>query len=324
MSLFPLSPAEIAHIAGGLAPRESFGPDSDRPLLPILLAGSDPRLAGWLAELPCPVIGIGGGPLAEACDVVLPDEAGLATIAANVERAPFAAMVLVQHLRASQALGATSALVAESFAFGTVQAGRDFRQWQAERRAPTPRPLDNALPLMVEREGDALRLTMNRASANNAIDIALRDALAEAFDLALLDESIATVELRAAGRCFSVGGDVAEFGSAADPATAHWVRSLRLPAQRLARLRSRLSTHVRGGAVGAGIEIAAFSSRLTATPDAWFQLPELKYGLIPGAGGTVSIPRRIGRQRTAYMALSMRRVSAATALEWGLIDAIEE
>jgi enoyl-CoA hydratase/carnithine racemase len=63
---------------------------------------------------------------------------------------------------------------------------------------------------------------------------------------------------------------------------------------------------------------------VTATADAWFQLPELKYGLIPGAGGTVSLPRRIGRQRTAYMALSMRRVPASTALRWGLVDAIEE
>ena len=45
-------------------------------------------------------------------------------------------------------------------------------------------------------------------------------------------------------------------------------------------------------------------------------------GLIPGAGGTVSIARRIGRQRTAWMVLTGRRITARTALEWGLVDAL--
>ena len=60
-----------------------------------------------------------------------------------------------------------------------------------------------------------------------------------------------------------------------------------------------------------------------ARPDTIFQLPEITMGLIPGAGGTVSITRRIGRQRTAYMALSARRINAQTALAWGLVDALE-
>ncbi|MBW2546968.1 MAG: enoyl-CoA hydratase/isomerase family protein, partial [Deltaproteobacteria bacterium] len=51
-------------------------------------------------------------------------------------------------------------------------------------------------------------------------------------------------------------------------------------------------------------------------------LPEITMGLIPGAGGTVSILRRIGRQRTAYLCLSAKRITAPTALEWGLIDSI--
>jgi enoyl-CoA hydratase len=76
--------------------------------------------------------------------------------------------------------------------------------------------------------------------------------------------------------------------------------------------------------VGAGLEIAAFAARLTASPNAWFQLPELAMGLIPGAGGCVSVPHRIGRQRATLMMLSGRRISAITALHWGLIDAIED
>ena len=72
--------------------------------------------------------------------------------------------------------------------------------------------------------------------------------------------------------------------------------------------------------MGAGIELPAFARRVVAAEDAFFQLPELSLGLIPGAGGTVSIPRRIGRQRTARLALSGERLDAATALEWGLVD----
>jgi enoyl-CoA hydratase/carnithine racemase len=51
-------------------------------------------------------------------------------------------------------------------------------------------------------------------------------------------------------------------------------------------------------------------------------LPELSLGLIPGAGGTVSVTRRIGRWRTAYLVLSGRTVDPDTALRWGLVDAI--
>ena len=111
--------------------------------------------------------------------------------------------------------------------------------------------------------------------------------------------------------------------SAQGAVTGHAVRSLRLPAAALLRTRAMSHFRVHGACIGSGIELAAFARRLTATADAFFQLPELRFGLIPGAGGCVSLPRRIGRQRTAYLALSARRINAATALDWGLIDAIE-
>jgi enoyl-CoA hydratase/carnithine racemase len=68
--------------------------------------------------------------------------------------------------------------------------------------------------------------------------------------------------------------------------------------------------------------MAAFCGHVQAERDSVIGLPELALGLIPGAGGTVSITRRIGRWRTAYLVMSGRTVTAATALEWGLIDAV--
>jgi enoyl-CoA hydratase/carnithine racemase len=62
---------------------------------------------------------------------------------------------------------------------------------------------------------------------------------------------------------------------------------------------------------------------VVARPDTFVRLPEVAMGLVPGAGGTVSLPRRIGRQRTALLALTGRRIDATTAREWGLVDRVE-
>ena len=314
--------ATLDILIGSRVSRESFGPGTDRPCLAVDLDGSDSGHGPWLQDLPCPVIGIGDGPLGDACDVVLPDQRGLDRIMTNVAKASIAAMILVQHLRASETLDLQDRLTAESFAYATAQRGPEFLDWLKGYPKKTGTAAVNNDQLLVNIEDGQLHLTLNDPANRNAIGVMMRDALCEALDLALADESFTRVTLAGTGRCFSTGGAVDEFGEISDPATAHWVRSLRLPAWRLARLADRLHVHVDGAAVGAGAEIAAFGSRVTATKNAWFQLPELKYGLIPGAGGTASLPRRIGRQRTAYLALSMKKLNAQTALEWGLVDEI--
>ena len=88
------------------------------------------------------------------------------------------------------------------------------------------------------------------------------------------------------------------------------------------RLADRVEARVHGPCVGAGIELPAFAGRVVAAPDTTFRLPEISMGLIPGAGGTVSIPRRIGRWRTLHLALGGGPLGAADALEWGLVDAV--
>jgi enoyl-CoA hydratase len=92
----------------------------------------------------------------------------------------------------------------------------------------------------------------------------------------------------------------------------------------LARCADRVEVHVHGSCIGAGIEIPAFSHRVVAKRDASFSLPEVGFGLIPGAGGTASLPRRIGRHRTAYAALSGEKIDALRAHEWGLVDQLVE
>lgn len=317
----PLDRQALAALIAAQPPREAFGPDSDTPALTVTTAAITPAAALWLMALPCPVIAVGSATPAQlkGCDVTVRDLAAARPLLANIGRSPLAAMVLVQHLRATQSLSPADTLPLESFAYATLQQGPEFRRWQAD--APQLPPLTPAdPPLHVETKGETLHLTLADPRNHNAIGTKMRDALCEALDLALAIPG--PVHLQAQGRAFSTGGAVEEFGQVSDPATAHWLRTLRLPATRLAALTPRLSVHVQGAAIGAGTEIAAFASHLTATPSAWFQLPELKYGLIPGAGGTASLPPRIGRHRTAWMALSMARVPGATALAWGLVDAV--
>lgn len=108
-----------------------------------------------------------------------------------------------------------------------------------------------------------------------------------------------------------------------DIATAHLVRSLHLPGRALARLASQSTAVVHGACIGAGVELPAFAGRVVDRPRSHVQLPEITMGLVPGAGGCVSIPRRIGRQRFVWMALSAQRISVRIAKEWGLVDEIE-
>lgn len=152
----------------------------------------------------------------------------------------------------------------------------------------------------------------------------MRDALRKAFELVSIDPTIERVELRGAGKFFSTGADLSEFGTTTDPLEAHRIRMRTLPAIPMARRREIVSVHIQGGAVGSGLELAAFAGHVSCSPKACFRLPELAMGILPGAGGCVSVPRRIGRQRTALLILSGMRINAGTALEWGLVDEIVE
>lgn len=312
---------ELDDLISQRLPRECYGPDSDWPCIAIDLASVTTDHSNWLQSLPCPVIGINRGKMSKACDVQLEDASKLASIVRNIEKTPLASMVLVQHLRASETLNMEETLTAESFAYATLQRGPEFRNWLAgHKKKHTANAATH--PITVDIDQNKMQILLTNPENHNAIDAKMRDALCEALDLAIADEVIEKVKLSANGRTFSTGGAVDEFGEVPDPATAHWVRSLRLPAWRCAQLSEKLHVHVQGAAIGAGAEIAAFGCHVTATSNAWFQLPELKFGLIPGAGGTASLTHRIGRQRTTFLALSMKKIDAQTALEWGLVDEI--
>jgi hypothetical protein len=327
----PATPAELARALADPAARERLSPLFGVPAVWVDL-GAEPARApeafALLAELPAVSVGVtrAGAPaaldaLADALDVVVRGDGELADVRATVERAPLASLVLAQLLRKSLSRDVAEGLVAESLAYSTLQAGPEFAAWRAGRRERKPR--SGAEPaVLARREGDELRLVLNRPEKRNAFSAEMRDALCEALALVIQDESVRRVVLTGAGPSFCSGGDLDEFGTLPDPATAHAIRATRNAAALLARVAARVEARVHGACVGAGAELPAFCARVVAEPGAFFQLPEVALGLVPGAGGTVSLPRRIGRQRTAWLALTGRRLPAEEALALGLVDEI--
>jgi enoyl-CoA hydratase/carnithine racemase len=261
-------------------------------------------------DAPRPWVGV------ESVDVAIAD------LLKRIEAQPVAAAVAAQVLSASPQLTFDDALTMESLAYSMLLAAGGFAAWRAETavrvrdESPTQR-------VLIDVDANTIRLRLNRPDRRNAFDAAMRDALCEALAFAADHPDRLPVELSGVGPAFSAGGDLDEFGAAGDVGEAHLIRTLRSPARLLYDLRHRATVRLHGACVGAGVEVPAAAAHITARPDAFFRLPEVSMGLIPGAGGTATMPRRIGRQRACWMAISGADVDAATALAWGLIDAVD-
>lgn len=275
------------------------------------------EIATRLAELP--VVSIGVGPSADiAWDIRSEDPDPLI---AGVLGAPMAAVTTAQVLRGTENRTVNEGLLLESLAYATLQSGTEFADWLATQRRRVRN--DDGPRLKIHEHGEQIDVVLDRPRLRNLIDSRMRDELIDAFG-ALAHGPVRPVRLMGAGSAFCAGGDPAEFGTVADPATAHLLRSTANIASGLYRIAKRVTAQVHGPCVGAGVEMMAFCDRVTAHPDTWFRLPETRMGLMPGVGGTVSIPARIGRHRTLEWLLQDSTIDAATALEWGLIDAIQE
>ncbi|WP_293004127.1 enoyl-CoA hydratase/isomerase family protein [Mycobacterium sp.] len=252
-------------------------------------------------------------------------DAAVGALVERVERWPIAAATCDDVLRSVDPAGPVlPGVVTESLAYSTLQAGPEFARWLADR-GPATMP-DIPDPVRADRDGGTLRIAFNRPQRHNAFSTDARAALLEALTVAQLDSSVEEVVLTGNGPSFCSGGDLDEFGTLRDPASAHLARTRYSPALAIDAITARLGdacrAEVHGQVIGSGLEMAAFCGRIEAVPGTVFGLPELNLGLVPGAGGTVSVTRRIGRWRTAYLVLSGQKLDASEALAWGLVDAV--
>ena len=314
-----MSLMELAARLGSTEGYESLSTAAGTPWVAVRLDGKPSP--SFHAQPNCPVVGIGEGDeprhdeAPDVVDVVATPE-GAATVTGAIDRNPVAASVLVALLRHNERVGAADSGFAESLAYSTLQHGAEFQAWLAGRERRAPRPEPDTPVVLIDRHDDAVRITLNRPHKRNAYSASLRDGLCEGLELAMADDSVRHVVLDGAGACFSAGGE------ATDAGVAHVSRMARNAGALIDCLRDRIEARLHGACIGAGIELPAFAGRIVAREDAFFELPEVGMGLIPGAGGTTSILRRVGRRRLAYMALTGARIDVSTALDWGLIDAV--
>lgn len=172
---------------------------------------------------------------------------------------------------------------------------------------------------------DVCVLSFNRPEVHNAMDDEALDEMLEAFTWAQQSKDFKVVLLRGEGKSFCSGRDTRLMGER-KPGVTHYdhmkasTRSIRV----LLEMGKPMIAAVRGGAIGAGAEIALVCDFRVAATDLKFAMPEAKYGLSVDQGGSALAASLIGPARTKYLLMTGARIDARTAYEWGLVDFLVE
>jgi 3-hydroxyacyl-CoA dehydrogenase len=164
-------------------------------------------------------------------------------------------------------------------------------------------------------DGEVAVITVDSPPVN-ALSAAVRDGLLDAVRRADADPAARAVVLLCAGRTFIAGADIAEFGKPPKGASLHAVLDA------LEGAGKPVVAAIHGTALGGGLETALACHYRVAVPSAKVGLPEVKLGIIPGAGGTQRLPRLVGPERALELITSGDPVGATAAREAGIVDAL--
>lgn len=156
-------------------------------------------------------------------------------------------------------------------------------------------------------------LTLNSPPVN-ALSVNVREGLHEGVQQAVEDESVKAVVLICEGRTFIAGADITEFGQAPKGPSLFEVQDI------IENSSKPIISAIHGTALGGGLEVALTCHYRIAVPSAKCGLPEVKLGLLPGAGGTQRLPRIVGARKALQMVTSGEHIPAKECLEMGLID----
>lgn len=169
----------------------------------------------------------------------------------------------------------------------------------------------------LEKQGEIGMLWIDNPPVN-ALGYPVRKGMVDGITLAMADDEIKAVVVICKGRTFCAGADIREFGK--PPKAPHLPDVLTVFDQ----CGKPVVAAIHGTAFGGGLETALSSHFRIAVPSARFGLPEVKLGLLPGAGGTQRLPRLIGPEKALPMIATGNPISASQALKEGLIDEIVE
>jgi 3-hydroxyacyl-CoA dehydrogenase len=172
-------------------------------------------------------------------------------------------------------------------------------------------------PISTQRHGDVLVVTSNNPPVN-ALGAAVRQGLVAAIEEAEGDDAIKAVVIRCEGQTFFAGADITEFGK---PPVMPWLPSV---VDTIENCSKPVVAAIHGTALGGGLEVALGCHYRVAVPSAKLGVPEVKLGLLPGAGGTQRLPRVAGVQKALEMTTSGTPISAREACDIGLVDRLIE
>ena len=175
-------------------------------------------------------------------------------------------------------------------------------------------------PLLVERDGHLLILTMNRPDVRNAVDRAMAEAIAAAIDELDADPELRVGVLTGVGGSFCAGLDLKSVLDGSERA----VEGRGFGGLTEAPPRKPLIAAIEGYALAGGFEMALACDLIVAAKGAQMGLPEVKRGLIAGSGGLLRLPRRMPFHLAMELALTGERLSAADAHRWGLVNRLAE
>lgn len=174
--------------------------------------------------------------------------------------------------------------------------------------------------ILVERSSDGFAtLTLNRPDKLNTLSIALRREFAAAIAELEADPAVRVLIVTGAGRAFTAGLDLDEWGAPGTVAAAAYEHDV---VQALLRFSGPVIGAINGLAITGGVEIALACDVLIASNQAKFADTHVKVGLLPGWGGSVRLARRIGIHRAKELALTGRFFSAEEAAAWGLVNRV--
>ncbi|XOV88037.1 MAG: 3-hydroxyacyl-CoA dehydrogenase NAD-binding domain-containing protein [Pseudomonadota bacterium] len=168
-----------------------------------------------------------------------------------------------------------------------------------------------------EVRGDIALMTIDNPPVN-PLSSGVRQGLADGLDKALADEAVKAIVLTGAGRAFIAGADISEFGGTAEGPSLHACLTA------MDNSPKPIVAAINGTAFGGGLEVALCCHYRVIAPTAPVGLPEVKLGLLPGAGGTQRLPRLIGAQKALDFILSGDPIPGPAATEMGIADQLAD
>ena len=175
--------------------------------------------------------------------------------------------------------------------------------------------------ILIETRGRVGLITLNRPKAMNALNDALMDELGDALAAFDADEDIGCIVITGSDKAFAAGADIGAMKDwsymdvyKSEYITRNW--------ERIRTVRKPVIAAVAGYALGGGCELSMMCDFIIAADTAKFGQPEIKLGIIPGAGGTQRLPRAVSKSKAMDMVLTARMMDAAEAERAGLVSRV--